>query len=204
MEKLFTLHDAWSGGHFELALDLGEQSDQSLRRVLVALWKRPTLEGCYLQRKIEPAQQERFDPANPEVLLEDALHGIAHLPNGRRAACASFVIQFEEGPNWLVLALPMGTLGYIYPVGAYPFNDGSSLEWRDEVNEWLREIGETIFGTITFRFGVIGYEVMGEPCVEEVASTRNVPQERWEGYLIPEGEALKWYPPTEGAPADVG
>jgi hypothetical protein len=39
-ERLFTADDAWSGGFYELALELGPRSDDRLRAALVALWRR--------------------------------------------------------------------------------------------------------------------------------------------------------------------
>lgn len=32
---------------------------------------------------------------------------------------------------------------------------------------------------------------------------RGVPEERWVGYLVPSGDSLTWYPPTQGAPIRV-
>src|SRR5690242_10116496 len=59
---LFTDHDAWCGGYYELALELGPRSDVGLRTALKALWGHRDLDGCFLDRNREPGDQDRVSP----------------------------------------------------------------------------------------------------------------------------------------------
>jgi hypothetical protein len=61
-EKLFTADEAWNGGFYELALEVGARSDDRLRAALKALWSHPDLDGCYLDRGREPSDQPREQP----------------------------------------------------------------------------------------------------------------------------------------------
>ena len=58
----FTNKDSWSGGFYELALELGnysdEYSDKRIASALKAFWSYPLLNGVYLRRDREPAQQQ--------------------------------------------------------------------------------------------------------------------------------------------------
>jgi hypothetical protein len=37
----------------------------------------------------------------------------------------------------------------------------------------------------------------------DVETIHQVPEVRWEGYLWPESGQLRWYPQTQGSPADL-
>jgi hypothetical protein len=204
MEKTFTLPNAWLGGYFELSIELGSRSDERLHRALNSLWSHPTLDGCYERHKVEPWNQRRLDSPDPDGMLKHKLFGIAQLPNGKPVACAShIVVGGNSSPDLLHFGVPMGALGYSYPVGAYPFDDGLQLDWRAPINEWLRQIGESIFVSIKFRLGLVGHEVGGLAFAEDIAKN-GIPDERWEGYLWPESGNLSWYPPNMGAPMTLG
>jgi hypothetical protein len=83
-ERVFTADDAWAGGFYELAIEIGSRSDERLRAALAAIWQHPDLDGCYLERNREPSEQLRRLPAS----IEGGSHprGIARLPNGSRVA----------------------------------------------------------------------------------------------------------------------
>jgi hypothetical protein len=194
-DPLFTEYDAWCGGFYELALELGPRSDERLRAALVALWRHSDLDGCFRDRNQEPGNQERVPPE----CVEDGVHclGVARLPNGSRVACGSCVIREEDGPDWLDLYLPTGSLGNAYPVGGFPFCGEADYPspWRSEVEDWLAEIGRTIAHVATFRLGLIGFEVSGAEYAANVA-VQGIPAERFMGYLWPVGSRLEYFPRT--------
>jgi hypothetical protein len=183
--RLFTADDAWKGGGYELALEVGPRSDDRLRAALMALWQHPDLEGCYLHLDREPSDQRRVAPDG----VDDASHllGVARLPHGSRVVCGSCLIrEVDDGPDWLVFYLPLGSLGTAYPVGGFPFGTEADWPgtWREEIEDWLAQIGLSVAHSAFFQLGLIGWEVSGQEYADTVAS-RGVPAERFIGYLWP-------------------
>jgi hypothetical protein len=194
---MFTEPDTGSGGDFTLAIELGPRSDQRLRDAVSALWKHPTLLGCYLDPGKELTQQTRVVAASQP--LESRLFGIATMPNGCKVGCYSYIIRFDGGTDWLYFAIPLGSLGTAYPSGAYPLDDGSSVDWVLPVSDWFKEIGASVFDSVAFRLGLVGFEA-DYPTPQGVDSMKiqrdGVPERRWDGYLYPSERALHWYPPN--------
>lgn len=197
MTLLFTIPDAWSGGFFELALELGPRSDERLRNALCELWRHPSLAGCYLERDLEPEDQATVDPRTLDF-YEQAL-GVADIPGVGKTCCLSFVVREDDGPDWLTLAVPMGSLSEVVFTGAYPFEDGTDLSWRLLMYDWLRQVAAAVFEAVPFQLGLIEHEASGEFHAEDLRRN-GIPDERWVGYLWPGNKGLEWYPPTEGAP----
>ncbi len=196
MQALFTRPDAWSGGSYELALEYERLSDKRLRAVISRLWDHSTLLGCYLDLNAEPDQQPRVSPA--EVEPWQCLRGVAALPNGERASCSSIVVREEEA-TWIYFGVPLGSLGSAYPVGAFPFADGTPLDWRAELDGWLLDMARFIFAEQPFRLGLVGWVDPLDTTAADLAST-GVPEQRWEGYVVPVDDTLEWYPANQGAP----
>ena len=211
--KIFTAKDAWAGGHFGLVIDLAPEHLERMASAFVALWDRPSLR-CYMDSDVEPSEQEEASPSEAaktlcfgdEIPSIERRYGTAVMPNGVTVACLSYGSVYgpgsEEYEGWgrMGLDLPMGSLAQAYPVGAYPFVDGTPLQWRSEVSEWLREIGDDVFHKVGFARASIGHE-SGYDLPE--ISEKGVPEERWDGYLIPAGDKLEWYPPNMGAPFEI-
>ena len=201
MTGLFTPDEAWAGGSYELAIELGEPDDEVLLRVLKVLWQYPDLTGCYLRMDVEPEDQSRLDPSSadlpnfPALPLQGCLRGIAALPNGVKVASGSDVAREEGGADWLFFGVPMGSLATAYPVGAYPFDDGGVHTWCGEIDGWLAKIGRSLFERVPFRLGVTGWDACSDIIAAEVKRD-GIPEERWVGFLWPEERRLTWYPPT--------
>jgi hypothetical protein len=58
MSELFTTQDVWTGGFYELVLELPDQSESVMKKALPQLWACSYLEGCFLRSDVEPANQE--------------------------------------------------------------------------------------------------------------------------------------------------
>jgi hypothetical protein len=192
-ERLFTGDDAWFGGFYELALEVGPRSNERLRAVLSSLWAHPDLDGCYEDRSREPADQPRVPP----VSLESGSHllGLARLPNGSRVTCGTCLIrEVNDGPDWLDFYLPMGSLGPAYPAGGFPF--GSEADWpglwRFEVEDWLAGVGLWVARSTAYRLGLIGFEVSGQAYAADIAA-QGIPAERFVGYLWPSGGSVVYH-----------
>jgi hypothetical protein len=197
-DRPFTTNDAWFGGFYELALEVGPRSDDQLRAALTALWAHPDLDGCFLDRSREPDNQLSAQPDR----LEEGSHllGIAHLPNGSRVACGSCLIrEGDAGPDWLDFYLPMGSLGTAYPVGGFPFGTEADWpgSWRFEVEDWLAGVGLGVARSALFRLGLIGFEVSGQAYAADVAE-HGIPAERFIGYLWPSSGSVMYHRRTAG------
>jgi hypothetical protein len=60
-ERIFTRQDSWTGGSYDLAIELGARDDERLSLTLDALWSFPGLDGCYEFFDREPHQQARVE-----------------------------------------------------------------------------------------------------------------------------------------------
>src|SRR5688500_15055952 len=147
--QLFTAPEAWYGSTFELTLDLGRgASTDRFLAAADAIWSHPLLEGCYLDAEREPAAQVRVAPSDilPGLTPDEGaspLRGIATLPNGARTVCLSSALMFardDDASDQLIFALPLGALARAYPIGAYPIDDQTPLDWRSALEDWMADL----------------------------------------------------------------
>lgn len=195
--RLFTAPGAWGGGSHGLSIILGPVVDAGLAAARDAAWTFPDLEGCWLRPDVEPAKQRRVTAC--QAGLDTALHGIARIPEA--VTCATATRREEDGQGWLHVYLPFGSLALALPLGAYPFDDGGDLAWRNALDGWLCRLAEHVRRTVPFELALVGClddqpnAVPGEP--------GEVPEQRWIGYLVPGPAGLAWHPPNQGAPISV-
>jgi hypothetical protein len=124
------------------------------------------------------------------------IYGIATVPGGTRVACGTYFIPELSGSDWLGVYCPMSALDRAYRVGGFPFDSADHEDWRRLIDNWLAEIGRSVFETVPFRLGVVGFEVDANVTAAEVAA-KGVPGKRSDGILLPSGRLLNWYPRTE-------
>jgi hypothetical protein len=195
--NVFTIHDAWAGGFYELALAFAPPADQALDTALKVLWNLPGLQGCYVRSDVEPSAQPRIPPSLTALESAGHLRGIATLPNGKVVACGTYRVPEEGGSDWLGFYLPLGSLSTAYDVGGYPFQAGpASTSWRQPLEEWLAAIGQAVFAHAAFPLGLVGFEVSGEVSPQELRVS-GVPESRARGYLVPTQGQLRWYPTNQ-------
>src|SRR5919202_2960527 len=158
MNEFFTAPGTWVGGLYELVLELPERTDACIAQGLCSIWQRPGLAGCYLTRDVEPEAQVQVSPS--DIPHEGYVYGYAQLPNAKSCACGTYLSDFGADGLWVVLYLPLGSLGRAYQIGGYPFGD-----WNPEiesalvaVNAWLKKVAEAVYEDVRFVFGVIGFE----------------------------------------------
>ena len=204
MTDFFTPADVWFGGYYELYLELLSPSPARLNSVLEALWSHPTLDGCYLDNDVEPSEQPKVRVG--ERADNDRLYGVAKLTNGVAVACGSYCFSSLDGDqdeplpqhNGLALFLPMSALSRAYPVDAYPFGPmQGALEWKNELDAWLVEIGKFVYERARFDQGLVGFEVntVEEVTIEDILAL-GIPEKRLYGILWPQDGNLQWHPPT--------
>ncbi|MEU4039093.1 hypothetical protein [Streptomyces collinus] len=171
----------WSGGYYELAIEVGSSDDAQIQAVLSALWSAADVHGCFGQRDHEPEEQDLV-PCTVGSLAEFGhLHGQVRLPTGQLVVCGCVAIRGgDESSDWLDFYVPGGALdnaGLAYWDGRRPF-------FRSDVmDDWLAGIGKETFTRAAFSLGVVGFEVSG--CSDAATLAGQMPQERGIGYLLP-------------------
>lgn len=200
LRKIFTQADTWTGGSYDLGIELGPRNDLSLRRAVDALWSHPDLEGCYLFPDVEPGLQTRIEAS--AVSVEQVLHGVARVGKAAPLACRTIVVRFDGGSDWVYFSFPIGSLSHVYDVGAYPIRSGSDTPWKSSVDNWLAELGQRVFDAVPFRLGLVGWD--GGDVSDAISlQEHGVPSERWFGYLVPDEGRLKWFASNQQAPFTV-
>jgi hypothetical protein len=197
----FTERDIWSGGFYELAIEIGSPSDENLLNALRTIWSYPAVEGGWLEHDREPSEQEQVVPNSEHLQSGSKLFGIAHLPDATEIVCGTFLVREEEGSDWLGFYIPRGALDNTY----YPMDQDDTFEfdskayyksieiWRNVIDPWLAEIGQYVYRMVPFRLGLIGLEVSGEINAAELAIQGIPPYERRNiGYLVPESGQLEY------------
>lgn len=192
--------DAWYGSTFELVLDLGPASGERLLAAATAVWDAPELRGCYLEANKEPAEQ---CAVRPDDVMHNApgahLRGLATLPNGATVACSTYGLCIDGEADQLIVALPLGSLATAYPIGAYPIDDGTPLDWRPELEDWFTALARRAWIPGSVRLGTIGAGTAGfleaAPVLRE-----GIPAERWEAYLWPGPDGPKVHRANMPAP----
>lgn len=193
--QYFTTLDTWNGGFYELGLDFGLLSDEDIAAAFARLWAHPDLEGCYLDRDREPADQIRIPPDWTLFATETPhLYGVARVPGGQRVACGSYHMGDYATSRRFSLYLPLGALSEIYPIGGYPFGSYEQAPlWIPQLESWLADIGRWVYEAVPFRLGLIGHEAAGEVDADDLIS---VPTTRYFSYLWPQDGALQYFPAT--------
>ncbi len=189
----FLFADNWLGSYYELAMQIGPRktvgADDRLRRTLQAVWDSPSLEGCYVDRHVDPRDQFRVEPRDV-ALSSPAIYGWANVPSGRMV-CVSHIVR-EEGDaaaDWIDLCLPTGALGRIEPRLTFPIGGDESRSWREPLDAWFAAIAQKVALRASFRAAIIGEEVSGRFDIIEQAASRTV------SLVKPTPGGVEWLPP---------
>lgn len=194
----FTDADNWSGGFYELAIELGERSDRRLGHALDALWRAARVQGCYGSRDREPHELETV-PCTVESLERFGhLRGLVKLPEGPLMVCGAVAIREDQGADWLDFYLPVGALERADGrVAAFPFGDDgdvSSMVWRQTIDVWLSDVGAQVYAAVDYQLGLIGWEASGQVHAKDLDG--DPPAPRAFGYLLAGDRELRYLPAT--------
>jgi hypothetical protein len=126
-----------SGGWYELAVEFGSSDGETAELAIAELGE---LAG-----------------------VETAVGGqVLRLPDGQRVVCDFALVEEDGGSLWVILGLPLGSLGRIDPrVGAYPFGDTPGSSWRRPLDDWLASLALRLFDVLPFSLALVGYNVSG-------------------------------------------
>jgi hypothetical protein len=159
-----------SGGWYELALEF-ERCD----------------EACVLSAVEELSRLAGIEPAAGGQTLR--------LPDGPRVLCDFALVEEEGGSTWLVLGLPLGSLGRTDPrVGAYPFGDYPGTSWRRPLDAWLASLALRVFDVVPFSLALVGFGVSGEMSAAQLAA--GLPSEHHHVGIITVTDRPEYHPAT--------
>ncbi|WP_258543877.1 hypothetical protein [Streptomyces ipomoeae] len=180
-------HANWSGGCYELAIEVGSTDDARLQAVLSAVWSAASVQGCYGDGNREPEEQDPV-PCTVASLAEFGhLRGRVRLSTGQLVACGCVAIRGgDESSDWLDFYVPLGTLDH----AGIAYWDGRPFFRSAVMDDWLAGIGIETFEQALFSLGVIGFEVSG--CADAATLAGRLPEERGIGYLLPQEGVLHY------------
>jgi hypothetical protein len=184
---LITQSDTWTGGSIELLCAMGPSDDERRNNCLDAVWSWQSLEGPYADRDQEPSQQLRAHPSSGER------YGVAHLPGQLGSVAFQTTTVEDDDGLWLYAGSPLGALGRLLPVGAFPFGKSKVEQWEHSVYAWLFGLAEHIGVQVPFERAVIGWITTSE--VDQLAA-KQVPPQRFHGYIVREGAGFIYFPPN--------
>jgi hypothetical protein len=195
----FTDPENWTGGFYELSLEIGDRDDGRLQRALTALWQAAAITGCYGSTAQEPTDQNAVPVTVASLQEFGHLRGIVRPPLGGPVVCGCIATRFDDdNADWLTLYLPLGALARVeWRVGGFPFGpDGGpvSLAWRASLDTWLAGLVTEVFHHVDFRLGLIGFEL---DHITAADLNGVVPEQRWNGYLLPADGRLTYTPATQ-------
>jgi hypothetical protein len=159
------MHDDenWTGGFYELALDLGAANNDRLDRAVRSMWHAAGISGCSI--RTGDNVELGVEPGATALLTHGHLRGTLRLPSGVRIVCGSLVYRTEDN-DLLELYLPLGALARTdRRIGGYPFDQHSGMEslaWRSPLDRWLADVAEAIYTQVPFRKALIGFEIDDE------------------------------------------
>jgi len=186
--------EAWSGGHYELSILLGERDHDRASSAVRVLWSYPLIDGPYASKQDLSETQHRVDPTEA---LERGLYGLASLTPEIRVPCGSTLIRFDDGPDWIQLYLPLGSISAFFRTGGFPFDkDHQRQKWEEDLDSWLVGVAKHVFAQIRFELALVGFEVETARFSKAKIRASPLSERQFEGVLLPSEGQLKWFPPT--------
>ena len=186
----------WSGGSYELAIELGPVDPNRLQLAVAAMWGAAEIRGSFVRAEREPRDHI---PAALRLPEGGTLYGFLRLPTGKEIVCSVWALTEADGSIWLSLSLPLGALGLLESrVGSFPVGeDGgpASLVWRREIDDWFANVvAKRVFAQTPFKLGLIGWEPAGEGHADQLDGA--VPAARPHSYVVPVDGVLRYYEAT--------
>ncbi|MFJ7072200.1 hypothetical protein [Streptomyces sp. NPDC098781] len=177
----------WSDGYYELAVEVGSTDDARLQAVLSALWSAADVQGCFGYGDREPDEQDPVSCTVDSLTEFGHLHGQVRLPTGHMVVCGCVAIRGgDESSDWLDFYVPLGALAH----AGLAYWDGRPFFRSRMMDDWLAGVGAKVFERTPFALGVIGFEVSG--CTSASTLAGKLPQTRGIGYLVPQGDLLRY------------
>jgi hypothetical protein len=136
MSNPFQNPDAWAGGTFDVLMFFGTTSLDRTIDIARELWCFERLDGPYRHRHLLPTEQDIVNPDFTEDGCEQ-LVGVYRHQDGESSPFVHTTIRGDDG-LWVYAGIPMGGFPERWNVGAYPFDDGKSVDWVLDITSDLR------------------------------------------------------------------
>jgi hypothetical protein len=200
--------DNWTGGFYELAIELGPRHDGRLDQAVRALWEAADVDGCFAPSD-GPTNLFSHAPAElsgASLEQHGHLRGTVQPPGFARLVAGSVVVRFDGAEDWLTLYVPIGALSIADPrVDSFPFGpagENVSLQWRRGLDDWLAEAGRAVYARVPFRRAAIGYETLDS---EQFDQWLEAPaDDRMCAFLIPSDAGVAYLPATGSPTSNFG
>ncbi|MER7479137.1 hypothetical protein ABTX60_16085 [Streptomyces sp. NPDC126510] len=177
----------WSGGYYELAIEVGSTADADIQALLSAVWSAADVRGSFAFTDREPEEQEPVPCTVASLTEYGHLHGRVRLPTGQLVVCGCVAIRGgDDSSDWLDFYIPDGALDN----AGIAHWDGRPFFRSAVMDDWLAAIGTGVFARVPFSLGVIGWEVSG--CTDAATLAGRLPKERSIGYLLPREGGLQY------------
>ena len=183
--------DAWTGGYYELSIQLGTTDDSRMQAAVPFLAGVAGIDGpWHIQWQPDRIQRAEW---SIEDLSMGHLCGMVTLPDGQQAICAVLAAGEANGDDWLDLCLPLEALARRDGrIGGFPFEpdpDHRSLAWRLPIDDWFARIAREVNQAVGFRLAAIGFEISGSVRAESVPKLAAA--ERPYGMVLRDGTYLR-------------
>jgi hypothetical protein len=200
--------DNWTGGFYELAIELGPRHDARLDQALNTLWRAADVQGCFAPSEGLPSDFRHVSAELSGASLEQHGHlrGTVQPPGFGPLVAGSVAVRFDGGEDWLTLYLPMGALSMADArVDSFPFGPAGgkvSLEWRRGLDDWLAGVGRAVYASVPFRRAAIGLETLDS---ERFDHWLEAPaDDRICAFLIPSAQGVAYLPAAGSPTSDFG
>jgi hypothetical protein len=199
MNPQFTNPDSWAGGSIDALMFFGQSPVEKAIAAAKALWSIDRLDGPYRDRTVEPSGQDRcgFDRFTTDGC--EQLTGVMTHDDGTTSPFVHTTI-FDDDGLWVYAGPPMGGLPDHWNVGAYPVDDGKPTAWLEPLLDSLQSLSHEVHKICPVRAAVYGWLDLAEPDRILEALSGKIPDERWHGLTLWDGDACTYFPPTRTEP----
>ena len=215
--------NVWSDGGYEIGIKFESITYKELYELTKKVWEHPKTIGPLKYGAIRPIEADKYEISDIDSKWSNSI-GIISLPNGKPCPCKTILIprvdpayateeynkigEYSELKNFIYpfecvfyLYIPIPGIGLSYPVGAFPFDDGCTHEWRIEVDQLLCEIAKSLYSVKTFKLAIMGDEADFDRYYKDPKHLNGIISERRDHSLLMVHQGkFQYYPTTEGAP----
>ncbi|MCX5337764.1 hypothetical protein [Streptomyces sp. NBC_00140] len=185
-------HQFWSGGSYELGIEVGSTDDAGLQAVLGAVWAAAGVQGCYGHGDREPEEQEVVSCTVASLEEFGHLLGQVRLPSGDLVACGVMAVRGgDDSSDWLDFYVPESALD----AAGVAYWDGRPFYRSALIDDWLAAIATEAFRSAPFSCAAVGWEVSG--CIDAASLAGELPEKRGVGYLVPRDGVLRYGPAND-------
>ena len=194
--------------YFKLLVELGIRPKDELVSIVNHIWAQSCLDGPYIDMSgLHPKGVPELYPypagsSRTNIYSVQSHWGSATLPNGSQAACVCDIkYNAARMAHCLDLSFRIEALDIAYL--ADPSNIAEQRpdrSWYAEIENWFRQIGESLYESFGFNVGTIGTET--DRFSANDLRRDGILDDRRLALLIEEGQWVYWYPSTEPRPPE--